>query len=169
MAKDNVKSFDEALGIMAQAGVEPVTSPESNHVSLARELAAELTGQMTLKEKVHMLSGHWVPLNGLLHGRVYNYDPIAGGGCKRLGVPPILFSDGPRGVVMKKATCFPTSNSRAAAFDTALEEEIGEAIAKECVGKCARSAETCLPVSASTCCAIRPGAVRRKPTVKTSS
>ena len=133
MAKHNVKSFDEALGIMAQAGVVPVTSPESNHVPLARELAAELTGQMTLKEKVHMLSGHWVPLNGLLHGRVYNYDPIAGGGCKRLGVPPILFSDGPRGVVMKKATCFPTSNSRAAAFDTALEEEVGEAIAKECI------------------------------------
>ena len=133
MAAYNVKHFDEALGIMAQAGVEPVTSPESNHVSLARELAAELTGQMTLKEKVHMLSGHWIPLNGLLHGRVYNYDPIAGGGCKRLGVPPILFSDGPRGVVMKNATCFPTSNSRAAAFDTALEEEVGEAIAKECV------------------------------------
>ncbi len=133
MAKHNVKSFDEALGIMAQAGVVPVTSPESNHVPLARELAAELTGQMTLKEKVHMLSGHWAVLNGLAHGRIYNYDPIAGGGCKRLGVPPILFSDGPRGVVMKKATCFPTSNSRAAAFDTALEEEVGEAIAKECI------------------------------------
>ena len=133
MAEYKVKHFDEALGIMAQAGVEPITSPESNHVALARELAAELTGQMTLKEKVHMLSGHWAMLNGLAHRRIYNYDPIAGGGCKRLGVPPILFSDGPRGVVMKNATCFPTSNSRAAAFDTDLEQAVGEAIAKECV------------------------------------
>ena len=133
MSDHNVKNFDEALKIMKEAGVEELDSPKANHPELARELARELIGKMTLKEKVYMLSGHWNTLNGMLHGRVYNYDPIAGGGCKRLGIPPLLFTDGPRGVVMKNATCFPTSNTRAAAFDTDLEEEVGEAIAKEAI------------------------------------
>ncbi len=133
MCAYHVRHFDEALKIMKDAGVEPLHSPNANHPALAHTLAKELIEQMTLREKAHMLSGHWAMLNGLLHGRVYNYDPIAGGGCKRLGIPPLLFSDGPRGVVMKSATCFPTSNLRAAAFDASLEEEIGEAIAKECI------------------------------------
>ncbi len=135
MADYNVTSFDMALAVMKQAGVEPIESQQSNHVALSETLADALIAQMTLKEKVHMLGGHWNVLNGLLHGRAYNYDPIAGGGCKRLGIPPILFSDGPRGVVMKKSTCFPTSNTRAASFDTELEHEIGEAIAKECIAQ----------------------------------
>ncbi len=133
MREYHVAHFDEALKIMKDAGVEPLDAPNANHPALAHALAKDLVEKMSLREKAHMLSGHWNMLNGLLHGRVYNYDPIAGGGCKRLGVPPLLFSDGPRGVVMKSATCFPTSNLRAAAFDAALEEEIGEAIAKECV------------------------------------
>ena len=135
MADYQVKSFDMALAIMKQAGVEPIENQKSNHVELSETLADALIAQMTLKEKVHMLGGHWNVVNGLLHGRAYNYDPIAGGGCKRLGIPPILFSDGPRGVVMKNSTCFPTSNTRAAAFDTALEQDIGEAIAKECIAQ----------------------------------
>lgn len=135
MTDYQVKNFSEALSVMKQAGVEPIESQESNHVALSETLADALISQMTLKEKVHMLGGHWNVVNGLLHGRAYNYDPIAGGGCKRIGIPPILFSDGPRGVVMKKSTCFPTSNTRAAAFDTDLEQEIGEAIAKECIAQ----------------------------------
>ena len=130
-----VKNFDEALAVMKEAGVEPIVSQESDHPALAAALAASLVGQMTLREKVRMLSGHWKLLNGILHLRFYNYDAIAGGGCRRLGIPPILFSDGPRGVVMKSSTCFPTSNTRAASFDEKLEEEIGEAIAKECVAQ----------------------------------
>ena len=133
MSEYHVAHFDDALKIMKDAGVEPLDSPRSNHPALAHALAKDLIERMTLPEKAHMLSGHWNMLNGLLHGRVYNYDPIAGGGCRRLGIPPLLFSDGPRGVVMKSATCFPTSNLRAAAFDASLEEEIGEAIAKECI------------------------------------
>lgn len=135
MNADSVKNFDEALAVMKEAGAQPVTSPHSNHPELAAELAEALTARMTLKEKVRMLGGHWNVLNGLLHGRFYNYDAIAGGGCRRLGIPPILFSDGPRGVVMKSSTCFPTSNTRAAAFDTALEKQVGEAIAKECIAQ----------------------------------
>ncbi|MBO4887327.1 MAG: glycoside hydrolase family 3 C-terminal domain-containing protein [Firmicutes bacterium] len=133
MNADQIRNFDDALAVMEQAGIEPVTSPTSNHPELAHELAKKLVSLMNLKEKAHMLSGHWAMLNGMLHGRIYNYDPIAGGGCKRLGIPPLLFSDGPRGVVMKNATCFPTSNTRAAAFDTSLEEEVGKVIAKECI------------------------------------
>ena len=135
MEYPNVKTFGEALAVMKQAGTQPVTAPESNHPELAAALADALIARMTVKEKAHMLGGHWNVLSGLIHGRAYNYTPIAGGGCKRLGIPPILFSDGPRGVVMKSSTCFPTSNTRAAAFDPGLEEEIGEAIAKECIAE----------------------------------
>ena len=135
MSNYQVKTFDEALAVMRQAGVEPIESQQSNHPALAGELADALTAQMTLGEKVHMLGGHWDLRSGLLHLRFYNYEAIAGGGCKRLGIPPILFSDGPRGVVMKSSTCFPTSNTRAASFDTELERQIGEAIARACIAQ----------------------------------
>ncbi len=133
--KYNIENFDEALLVMKQAGEETVVGPESNHPHLANELADELVSQMSLKEKVGMLSGHWLPLRELLHGRTYNYMPIPGCGCKRLGIPAILFSDGPRGVVMKNSTAFPTPNIRAAAFDDGLEARIGDAIAEECISR----------------------------------
>ena len=135
MNKDQVNTFDEALAVMKEAGVEPIESQRSNHPALAAQLAETLVGQMTLREKAHMLGGHWNVFSGLLRMRFYNYEAIAGGGCKRLGIPPILFSDGPRGVVMKSSTCFPTSNIRAAAFDTELETQVGEAIAQECAAQ----------------------------------
>ena len=49
------------------------------------------------------------------------------------GIPPLLFCDGPRGVVCGtgKSTCFPVSMLRGAAFDVELEERIGRAIGKE--------------------------------------
>lgn len=130
MSKPKI-TFDDCLKRMEEAGIEEITSQESNHVALSRELARELIAEMSTDEKIHMLSGHWNTLNGMLHGRVYNYDPIDGGGCKRLGIPPIKFTDGPRGVVMGKSSAFPTSNVRAAAFDTSLETRFGEAVAKE--------------------------------------
>lgn len=132
---DKPSNFDEALRAMEEAGVEPILTQQSNHPALARELAAQLVSQMTLKEKAHMLGGHWNPIPGVFRGRLYNWEAISGGGCERLGIPPILFSDGPRGVVMKHSTAFPTPNIRAAAFDEELEGEIGEAIARECVAQ----------------------------------
>ena len=98
------------------------------------EVADLLLKEMTLKEKIRTLQGHALGVtakNFLKNGRFYNGEAYPAGGCKRLGIPPVLFTDGPRGIVMKKCTCFPVSMLRGAAFDDGLEYRIGEVFAKE--------------------------------------
>jgi beta-glucosidase len=94
--------------------------------------ASETLGQMTLKEKVWLLNGNWDMVgNQIKYNNAYNPTPIATNGVERLGVSPIKFADGPRGVVMGRSTCFPVSMARGASFDRALEAQIGDAIGKE--------------------------------------
>ena len=72
------------------------------------KLSKELTNEMTLKEKIRMLRGHAMGVtakNFLKNGRFYNAEPYPAGGCKRLNIPPVLFTDGPRGIVLGKSTC----------------------------------------------------------------
>ena len=103
-----------------------------------RKLAAYLAAEMSLDEKIYMLSGHpiaQIQVDMIKTGRNYNVHALPAGGCKRLGVPPILFSDGPRGVVMGNSTCFPVSMLRASTFDTDLEYRFGKAIADEAIAQ----------------------------------
>ncbi len=97
--------------------------------------ARALRASLTTGEKLRMLSGRGFFLrNGfdlITKGQKYNCRPCLAGGVKRLGIPAVAFSDGPRGVVMGRSTCFPVSMARGAAFDEALEYEIGAAIADE--------------------------------------
>ncbi len=98
------------------------------------EVAKELLAEMTLKEKIRLMQGHAMGVtikNTLTKGRYYNGEAYPAGGCKRLGIPPVLFTDGPRGIVMGKCTCFPVSMLRGATFDDDLEYEIGKVFAKE--------------------------------------
>ncbi|WP_165218862.1 glycoside hydrolase family 3 C-terminal domain-containing protein [Schaalia sp. ZJ1691] len=96
------------------------------------EEAVQLLKKMTLKEKVFVLSGNWKMIrDSIVYKRTYNPVAIESHGCKRLGITPVAFTDGPRGVVMGHSTCFPVSIARAASFDRELEREIGEAIGKE--------------------------------------
>ncbi len=85
----------------------------------------ELLQQMTLAEKITLLSGkdNW------------NTMPI-----ERLGIPSITMTDGPHGVraanpevgrQMGPATCFPTGISMAAAWNVALVEKVGQALGEE--------------------------------------
>ncbi|MEI6577889.1 MAG: glycoside hydrolase family 3 C-terminal domain-containing protein [Eubacteriales bacterium] len=109
--------------------------PSSENLSKS---CAQLRKQMTQTEKISMLSGQWFLVRTLKDillnsGRHYNCTPIKTGEVKRLGVPPVKFSDGPRGVVMGKSTCFPVSMARGAAFDDELEYEVGKAIAREVI------------------------------------
>lgn len=102
------------------------------------DVCEKLRGEMTLSEKIGMLSGSrtflLVSAYGLLtKGQKYNYLPYNTRPVKRLGVPPVAFSDGPRGVVMGNSTCFPVSMARAASFNDELEYKIGEAMAKEII------------------------------------
>jgi beta-glucosidase len=92
---------------------------------------------MTLKEKALLLSGNFdifkhIWLSSVKkEGSIYNPRPIPTFGCKRLGVPPVGFSDGPRGVTMGFATCFPVSMARGASFDRDIERAVGDVIGKE--------------------------------------
>lgn len=92
----------------------------------------ELLVDLSLDEKIAMLSGHGfleqvAEDGGRYCARAYH----VGAGNARLGIPPLLFMDGPRGVVMGRSTCFPVSMARGASFDVELERRIGDAIGRE--------------------------------------
>jgi len=94
--------------------------------------ATELLSHMTLKEKIAQMTGDTPLLRGALQMLVaYNYRPIPAGENRRLGIPPLCFTDGPRGVVMYHSTCFPVSMARGATWDPELEEQVGDAIGVE--------------------------------------
>ena len=105
--------------------------------NLEKQVSA-LCGEMTLNEKIHMLSGHTIgqtQVDMIKTGRNYNVRSLKAGGCKRLGVPAVAFTDGPRGVVMGNSTCFPVSMLRASTFDPELEYRFGKAIADEAIAQ----------------------------------
>lgn len=86
----------------------------------------------TLDEKVAMMSGRGffeaMQEDGMRWGgRPYR----AGGGCERLGVPALYFTDGPRGVARGNSTCFPVTMARGASWDRDLERRIGEVMGIE--------------------------------------
>lgn len=95
--------------------------------------AQQIVSQLTLNEKIDLMSGKLGPkeMADLFTGKGYNARPWGAGGNKRLGIPKMLFCDGPRGVVSGTSTCFPVAMARGAAFDPELEERVGEAIGKE--------------------------------------
>ena len=85
------------------------------------------------------MGGNW-SLEKMMEGAMsekkdthYNMVPYPAGGIEGKGIPPMLFVDGPRGVVcgIGESTCFPVSMLRGATFDTDLEERIGQAIGEE--------------------------------------
>ena len=112
------------------------------------EKAQAIVEQLSLEEKVSLMSGnidlqHMTPemmeqmaamsdmaANESMH---YNVTPYAAGGLEQYGVPPMLFADGPRGVVcgVGQSTCFPVSMARGATFSPELEEKVGHCIGKE--------------------------------------
>ena len=90
--------------------------------------AKELVALMTLEEKASLLSGadawHTVPV-------------------ERLGVKPVMVSDGPHGLRTVRdevgkpgqaipAVCFPAACATTASFDPALVRRMGEALGEEC-------------------------------------
>ncbi len=95
------------------------------------ERIVDLLSRMTLAEKIGQMTGS----AGLLDLPVmiirYNLYPFRAGANKRLGIPPIKFTDGPRGVVLNHSTCFPVAMARGATWDVELEERVGSAMGVE--------------------------------------
>lgn len=95
--------------------------------------ARELLAQLTLDEKIKMMSGDtrfYPGMADMMNGG-YNAHPWVAGAIERLGIPGVRFSDGPRGLIMAGATTFPVSMGRGASFDPELEERIGDVIGRE--------------------------------------
>jgi beta-glucosidase len=97
--------------------------------------ARRLLAGMTLQQKVLQMSGDtslWdlVKLMTIEEGK-YNDEPIRAGADRRLLIPPIGFSDGPRGVAMNHSTAFPVAMARGASWDRELQRRVGDAVAKE--------------------------------------
>ncbi|WP_298399787.1 glycoside hydrolase family 3 C-terminal domain-containing protein [Sphingobium sp.] len=91
-----------------------------------------LLNALTLAEKVDMMSGHGFFDALAEDDRVWGARPYrAGSGNDRLGIPPLLFTDGPRGVTRTGSTCFPCTMARGATFDADLELRVGEAMGIE--------------------------------------
>ncbi|MAE96635.1 MAG: glycosyl hydrolase [Deltaproteobacteria bacterium] len=96
------------------------------------ECIEALLGELLLEEKVAMLSGHGFMEQIAEDGGRYCARPYhIGAGNERLGIPPLLFNDGPRGIAMGSSTCFPVPMARGASFDVELEGRIGDAIGRE--------------------------------------
>jgi beta-glucosidase len=94
--------------------------------------AGRLIAQMTVEEKMGQMTGdQWfLDLLQMVRAR-YNETPIPSGALKRLAIPPIMFSDGPRGAAVGNSTAFPSASGRAASWDRALVAHVTEAIAQE--------------------------------------
>ncbi len=92
---------------------------------------AGLVAGMTLKEKIAQMSGNigW-PRLAVMAVR-YGLWTFDSGKNKRLGIPALRFTDGPRGVCLDHSTCFPVSMARGATWDPVLEELVGSAIGIE--------------------------------------
>jgi beta-glucosidase len=107
--------------------------------------AVKLRDQLTLEEKVGLLSGSkgfyefilGAPDRDEHQGDALVADAAAGpsdaaaGDLPRVGLKGFGFSDAPRGITQGRCTCFPVPMARAATFDPKLEERVGEAMGRE--------------------------------------
>jgi beta-glucosidase len=97
-------------------------------------IARSLLSQLTLEEKLSMMSGDAPFFEGtyMLNRNGYYRQPrFSAGANPRLGIPGIVFSDGPRGFHGEGATTFPQGSARGASWDPELEERIGNAMGME--------------------------------------
>ena len=96
---------------------------------------ARVLSKLTVRQKASLMAGRSANKLALaasvLLFKQFNRWPAFAGGIRRYGIPPVKFSDGPRGVAMDHATCFPVAMARGASWDLDLQERVGEAIGRE--------------------------------------
>lgn len=106
--------------------------PKAMSFEAADRAALDLISKMTLDEKVDQMTGSG-PGPLLVSPLLRNGEiaPVYSGRNERLGLPPIAFSDGPRGITCGRSTAFPVAMARAATWDLELQRRVGDAIGKE--------------------------------------
>jgi beta-glucosidase len=86
----------------------------------------EILSQLTLEEKVSQMSG--TKKGSEISPDYWNAQTP---GIKRLGIPGMRFTDGPKGINREGSTAFPVAIARGAAWDVELAERVGEAMGYE--------------------------------------
>ncbi|GLR68073.1 beta-glucosidase [Acidocella aquatica] len=102
-----------------------------NRIVTADDAADRILAQLSDQELLYMLDGDVPRMKIMSLPAAIKAGPISAGAIPRLGIPGILFTDGPRGVVMGRSTSFPVTMARAASWDPALEEQVGLAMGLE--------------------------------------
>jgi len=97
----------------------------------ADQAALELVSKMSLDEKLQQMHGEGFTRMMLSMVLDQTAAVVYAGDNERLGIPPLGFTDGPRGVICGHSTAFPVSMARAATWDTELEGRVGDVIGKE--------------------------------------
>lgn len=104
---------------------------QNDHQTTVMEKNIEdMIAQMSLDEKIGQMRG----IRGLHGFTPFTYGffrPFRTKGVKRLGIPPFIFTDGPRGIVSGRCTCFPATIGRGACWEPELEYRIGRAMGME--------------------------------------
>jgi beta-glucosidase len=95
------------------------------------QAARDLVARMTLDEKLDQMVGSGMAPMIVSSIVRQTAAPVYSGENKRLGIPPVAFTDGPRGVISGNSTAFPVSMARAATWDVDLERRVGDVIGKE--------------------------------------
>jgi beta-glucosidase len=105
--------------------------PNAMTYEAADRAALDLVSRMTLDEKIHEMTGSGIA--PMVLSMVFRQEvaPVYAGGSERLGIPPVAFTDGPRGVISGRATAFPVAMARAATWDVDLQRRVGDVIGKE--------------------------------------
>ncbi len=113
----------------------PCTRYESPPGGDREARARALLAQLSTAEKLNLLAGDtpfWSGMADIALRDASHRHPWPAGQLPRLGLTGLHFVDGPRGVVLAGgATTFPVPIARGASWNPALEERIGEAIARE--------------------------------------
>lgn len=122
--------------------IQPLTAQKTEDVSA-------LVQKLTLEEKIKLVVGQGMDLttgNGAVVGNTEDKVPGAAGtsfGIERLGIPPIVFADGPAGVRINPirkstpdkryyATAFPVATVLASTFNVDIVQQVGNAFGNEC-------------------------------------
>jgi beta-glucosidase len=104
--------------------------------TVAPEIEARARGlleRLQPAEKLRLIAGDHDLYKDMLAAAAAGFTPPlwSAAAVPRLGLRGLHMTDGPRGVTHGVSTCFPVAIARAASFDYALEERVGEAIGRE--------------------------------------
>ncbi len=94
--------------------------------------ARAVVDRLTLQDKIAFMHGDlpfWSGLVKLFRMKAYGFS--VGGEMPARGLPGFRFSDGPRGICLAGATTFTAASGRAAAWDPAQEERVGDVMGRE--------------------------------------